>query len=75
MSLVTTITMDRRIHQSSSCHLPSQIFNLNGQIFSFNGRFGELCGVLGLEKLFEGFANFYPIDKGGQWKKRNYVGF
>ena len=64
MSLVTTITMDRRIHQSSSCHLPSQIFNLNGQIFSFDGNFRELCGILGLENLFGDFTNFHPCEQG-----------
>ena len=44
-------------------YLPSQIFN-------FNNYFGELCGILGLEKLFRGFTNFHLKDK----EDDSYVG-
>ena len=29
---------------------------------TFNDHFNELCGILGLEKLFQDFGNFHPTN-------------
>ena len=44
---------------------------------TFNGHFEELCGIMGVEKLFGDFTNFHLHEQGEIIRgfSNNFVGF